>query len=325
MIITKTPLRISFAGGGSDLKEYYQKFGGSVLSTSINKFIYLSAINNFNKNEILLKYSSTERVSNVNKINHNILREVLKYYNINNIDFNSSADLPSGTGLGSSSAFTAGLILLSNVFNGSDVDKEYIASKACEIEIENLNHPIGKQDQYASTYGGLNFISFNMNGSVEVEKINLKSDIKKQLNRRLLLFYLGTTRSANSILEEQKDNSIYNKNKINSLHNIVRLSELLKQDLKQNNISNFGEILNEGWGIKKNLASKISNSRINHYYKLAIQNGAIGGKLLGAGGGGFLLLYCLEDNQPKLITALKELDLISFEMESEGSKIIYKD
>ena len=140
MIITKTPLRVSFAGGGSDLKEYYIKFGGSVLSTSINKYIYLSAIKNFNKNEILLKYSTTERIFSVNDIKHNILREVLKYYNINNLDFNSSADLPSGTGLGSSSAFTSGLILLSNAFKGIDVDKEYIASKACEIEIEHLNH-----------------------------------------------------------------------------------------------------------------------------------------------------------------------------------------
>jgi len=324
MIITKTPLRVSFAGGGSDLKEYYIKFGGSVLSTSINKYIYLSAIKNFNKNEILLKYSTTERIFSVNDIKHNILREVLKYYNINNLDFNSSADLPSGTGLGSSSAFTSGLILLSNAFKGIDVDKEYIASKACEIEIEHLNHPIGKQDQYASTYGGLNFISFKMDGSVEVEKINLKSDIRKQLNNRLLLFYIGTTRSANNILEEQKNNS--NKiDKITSLHNIVELSELLKQDLKHNNISNFGEILNEGWEVKKSLASEISNSRIDYYYKLAIQNGAIGGKLLGAGGAGFLLFYCLEENQEKLIKALKELDLISFEMENEGSKIIYKD
>ena len=324
MIITKTPLRVSFAGGGSDLKEYYTKFGGSVLSTSIDKYIYLSAIKNFNKNEILLKYSTTERILNVNDIKHNILREVLKYYNINNLDFNSSADLPSGTGLGSSSAFTSGLILLSNAFKGIDVDKEYIALKACEIEIEHLNHPIGKQDQYASTFGGLNFISFKMDGSVEVEKINLKSDIKKQLNNRLLLFYLGTSRSANNILEEQKNNS-NNIDKITSLHNIVGLSKLLRQDLKQNNISNFGEILNEGWEIKKSLASKISNSRIDYYYKLAIQNGAIGGKLLGAGGAGFLLIYCLEENQEKLITALKELDLISFEMENEGTRIIYKD
>jgi len=226
MIITRTPLRISFAGGGSDLKEYYQKFGGSVLSTSINKFIYLSAVKNFKKNEILLKYSNTERVYDVKNIKHNIIRECLKYYNINNIDLNSSADLPSGTGLGSSSAFTSGLILLLNTLKCSVVNKKYIASKACEIEIEILNHPIGKQDQYATTFGGLNFIKFNMNGSVDLEKINLKSEIKKQLDKRLLLFYLGTTRNANNILEEQKKNSIRNKNNINSLHAIVRLSEL---------------------------------------------------------------------------------------------------
>ena len=323
MIITRTPLRISFAGGGSDLKEYYKAYGGSVLSTTINKYIYLSGHEMFNSNEILLKYSELERINDINKIKHNIIREVFNKYKINNIDLNSSADLPTGTGLGSSSAFTSGLILLCNAYKNKTINKLDLAKQACEIEIDILKEPIGKQDQYSTTYGGMNFITFNQDGTVEMEKIELSNKNKTLLNERLMLFYLGRTRTARSILTEQKNNYIKEKVGMKNIHEIVKISRELKKELKSNSLNNFGEMLNQGWRLKKELASKISNPEIDYYYDLAIKNGAIGGKLLGAGGSGFLLFYCLKENQNKLIESLNKILHVDFNFENKGSSIIY--
>lgn len=323
MIITRTPFRTSFAGGGSDLKEYYAEFGGAVLTATINKYMYLSMHPYFHNDKFFLKYSKSENVDDVTKIDHKIIREVLTDYKIRGIDFNSSADIPAGTGLGSSSAFTAGLINLCNVYTSKYMNKEKIAAYACDIEINRLNEPIGKQDQYACTIGGLNYISFLQNDIVTVEKILLKKEKNLQLQKNLLMFFTGDTRSASSILEEQKTNTISNKDKISNIHKMVQLARDLKVELSNENIDSMGEILHTGWMYKKELASAIANNKIDYFYDLALNNGAQGGKLLGAGGGGFLLFYVKQENQEKLRNAMKDLEELEFEFDCDGTSVIY--
>ncbi len=323
MIITRTPFRISFAGGGSDLANYYAKFGGAVLSTAIDKYVYLSMHPYFFKDGYFLKYKEVEDVHSVDEIKHRIIREVFKLYNIKGVDFNSSADIPSGTGLASSSAFTAGLITLCNAYNETYLSKEEVAEQACHVEIDLLNEPIGKQDQYACACGGLNFIEFEKNGRVNIEKVFLTTDGYKRLENNLMMFYTGQTRAAGDILKEQKKNTTDDIAKINNLHKMVQLAKDLKHELLHNNIDAMGEILHQGWMYKKELAGNISNEFINHYYDLAMKSGASGGKLLGAGGGGFLLFYVKEENHQRLRYALKDLKELPFKFDNKGSTIIH--
>lgn len=323
MIITRTPFRISFAGGGSDLKEYFLKYGGSVLSVSIKKYIYLAMHPYFNENKFFLKYSDNELVNNVDDIKHRIIKQVFKEYDIKGVDFNSSADIPSGTGLGSSSAFTAGLISLCNAFTSRYMSKMDIASYACDIEINKLGSPIGKQDQYGCAVGGLNYIQFNQDDSVSMEKILIKADKLKELENNLCMFFLGTTRSSDSILSEQQKNTITNKAKIKNLHKMVKLSKELKIELQKSNIDSMGDILHRGWMYKKELASKISNERVDYYYNIAMKNGASGGKLLGAGETGFLLFYVPKNRQEQVESSLADLKKLNFQFDSEGTKVVY--
>lgn len=325
MIITRTPFRVSFAGGGSDLKEYYHNYGGSVLSVSINKYVYLSMHPYFHENKFFLKYSENEHVDSVEKIKHRILKQVFTDYKIKGIDFNSSADIPSGTGLGSSSAFTSGLITLCNEYTNKYMNKEAIAEYACDIEINKLEEPIGKQDQYACAVGGLNFIKFNQNDTVSMKKILLEPKKMAELESNLLMFYLGSTRAASSILSEQKNNTITNLQKVENLHKMVRLSEELHLELLKGNIESMGEILHSGWMYKKELASQISNEKIDYYYNLAIHNGAKGGKLLGAGGSGFLLFYAPVIEHERLRIVLSDLEELKFNFDNEGTKVIYNN
>lgn len=323
MIITRTPFRISFAGGGSDLRNYYEKYGGSVLSVSINKYIYLSMHPYFDENSYLLKYSKTEQADSIDKIQHPIIKEVFKKYGIVGVDFNSSADIPSGTGLASSSAFTVGLINLCNTYTDKYMNKADIAELACKVEIEDLKEPIGKQDQYACACGGLNFIEFYKDGVVDVEKLYLNSDAYHVLEKNLLMFYTGKTRAAGSILAEQKKNTTDDKAKIENLHKMVQLSRDLKAELLKGNTNAMGEILHTGWMYKKELANGISNPDIDYYYDLATKNGALGGKLLGAGGGGFLLFYVEEQHRSRVRRALKDLKEIDFKFDNKGTSVVY--
>lgn len=323
MIITRTPFRISFAGGGSDLRNYYEKYGGSVLSVSINKYIYLSMHPYFDEKSYLLKYSKTENVDSLEKIQHPIIKEIFKKYDIVGVDFNSSADIPSGTGLASSSAFTVGLINLCNAYTDKYMNKAEIAELACITEIEDLKEPIGKQDQYACACGGLNFIEFYKDGVVDVEKLYLQSDAYHVLEKNLLMFYTGKTRAAGSILAEQKKNTTDDKAKIENLHKMVQLSKDLKTELLKGNTNAMGEILHTGWMYKKELANGISNPDIDYYYDLAIKNGALGGKLLGAGGGGFLLFYVEEQHRNRVRRALKDLKEIDFKFDNKGTNVVY--
>lgn len=325
MIISRTPFRISFAGGGSDLKEYYQNYGGAVLSVTIDKYVYLSMHPYFNENKIFLKYSSNELVDKAEDIKHRIIKQIFTSLKISGVDLNSSADIPAGTGLGSSSAFTSGLLNLSHAYIQKFVSRETIAQMACEVEIEQLGEPIGKQDQYACAIGGLNFIEFRENEQVVVNKIKLAVDKQLMLEKNLLMFYLGSTRSASSILTEQRQNIVSNSEKHVNLHKMVRLAHDLQSELQTGNIDSIGEILHTGWIYKKELASQISNPQIDHFYEKAIAAGAMGGKLLGAGGGGFLLFYVPEEKQQSVRNSLSELTELLFRFDFSGSTIVFAD
>lgn len=321
MIITKTPFRVSFCGGGSDMANFYEKYGGCVLSTSINKYCYISIHPYFNENQTLLKYSENELVDSPDQIKHRIFRQVLTDMGIHGVEISSTADIPGGTGLGSSSTFTVGLLNTLNCYNGKFVSKDKLAKLACEVEIEKLGNPIGKQDQYGAALGGLNFIRFNQDGSVSHEPILMEGKTYKELQKNLLMFYTGTTRSANTILAEQTKN-ITSEDKARNLLKMCGLAKDMKVALENNDISSFGKILDEGWQLKKELASGIANPAIDEAYEIAMKNGALGGKLLGAGGGGFLLFYCEEEKQGQLKKAigLRELD---FSFERDGTSVIY--
>jgi D-glycero-alpha-D-manno-heptose-7-phosphate kinase len=324
MIISRTPFRISFAGGGTDLRAVYSQEPGMVLSTSINKYMFISIHPYFFPEKTLIKYSRTELVEAITDIQHPIVREVLEEFGVSGVDINSVADIPSGTGLGSSSSFTVGLILAVAVYAERYASKEYLADFASTIEIDRLNEPIGKQDQYAAAYGGLNFITFYPDERVTVEKVNIAPQYLRQLEDNLLLFYTGDTRSAKDILSEQKKNSESGKKKKNTAR-LSHLATVLREELAMNNIDAMGEILHESWMYKKEMASKISNPRIDHYYSLAMKAGASGGKLLGAGGGGFLLFYVPEEKRETVRRELHELNEMNFEFDKSGSVIIYNN
>ncbi len=321
MIITKTPFRVSFCGGGSDMANFYEKYGGCVLSTSINKYCYISIHPYFNEGQTLLKYSENELVNRPDEIRHKIFRQVLTDMGIHGVEITSTADIPGGTGLGSSSTFTVGLLHTLNCYVGKFVSKNKLAAMACRVEIEKLGAPIGKQDQDGAALGGLNFIKFNQDGSVSSEPVLMKAATYKQLQKNLLMFYTGTTRSANDILSEQTKN-ITAEDKANNLLKMCDLAREMKMSLENNDISSFGQILDEGWQLKKELASGIANPVIDEYYAAAMKNGALGGKLLGAGGAGFLLFYCEEEKQPQLKKALGLREL-EFQFERDGTSVIY--
>jgi D-glycero-alpha-D-manno-heptose-7-phosphate kinase len=325
MIISRTPFRISFAGGGSDLKEYYSEFGGAVLSVTIDKYVYLSVHPHFNGGKILLKYSASEFVDNAKDIQHRIIRQVFMDLNISGVDFNSSADIPAGTGLGSSSAFSSGLINLMHAYQGKFISRLDIAKAACHLEIEQLGEPIGKQDQYACAIGGLNFIEFKENEQVLVNKFSMEVKKQRLLEDSLMMFYLGTTRSASTILSEQRQNIASDIGKKENLHKMVELAYDLNVELLAGNIDSFGEILHTGWLYKKEMAKDISNPTIDEYYARALAAGAEGGKLLGAGGGGFLLFYVKPEKQIEVRNALSMLRELPFNFDSSGSTIVFAD
>ncbi len=323
MIITKTPFRVSFVGGGSDIEDFYKHHGGAVLSTTIDKFMYISTHHFFYDGKIRVKYSQTETVDHVDELKHPVIREILRKFNVKgNVEISSMADVPSGTGLGSSSAFTVGMLYNLYTRYGKYVNKEALAEDAADIEINKLKDPIGKQDHYAAAFGGLNIFRFNSSGEVKVEPIHLKKASFETLQNNLLMFYTGDQREASSILAEQKE-KMQLKDKVECLKKMVCLVDELRDSLYSDDLNKFGEILHKNWLLKKQLASKISNSNIDALYKKGLENGAIGGKLLGAGGGGFLLFYCDECKHEKLRKAMKPAMELKFKFENNGSRLIH--
>jgi D-glycero-alpha-D-manno-heptose-7-phosphate kinase len=323
MIITRTPFRISFVGGGSDMETFYSRYPGAVLSTSINKYMYISSHRFFFPGQVRVKYSETETVHSIEELKHPLLREAMRKTGVTSgIEISSIADIPSGTGMGSSSSFTVGLLHCLYAVKRAYVTHEQLASEACEIEIEKLGEPIGKQDQYAAAYGGLNIIHFQSDGHVRVEPLYIKNEVYQNLQDNLLMFYIGNQRKASDILSEQKKNASQEE-KFNILKSMVMLVSDLRNCLYTEHLNDFGKILHENWILKQKLASNISNSQINTLYEAGIHNGASGGKLLGAGGGGFMLFYCEKDKQQKLKDKLKPLESFNFAFEREGSKVIH--
>lgn len=322
MIISRTPFRISFAGGGSDLPGFYEEEQGAVLSTSIDKYIYLALHPFFYRDKTSLKYSQTELVDKVNQISHPIFRECLTMLGVHGVDINSIADVPAGTGLGSSSSFTVGLLNVLNRYKNNPVTKEYLASTACEVEIERLSEPIGKQDQYAAAYGGLNFITFNPDGSTGVEPVAMDNQAKTRLESSLIMIYTGEARSASAILKHQSE-AMGNTDKRAVQRTMVEQAFELRRMLQEGNVDDFGRMLHEGWVLKKMLTDEISNPALDELYRRGLAAGALGGKLLGAGGSGFILFYVPVERQRGFRDSMSRLRELDFKFEDTGSTIVY--
>lgn len=321
MIITRTPFRISFCGGGSDLPAFYRKHGGCVISTGIDKYMYISVHPSFYKEEIVLKYSKTEIVKEIAEIEHKYFKAVLAKMNVHGVEITSTADVPAGTGLGSSSSFSVGLLHSLYSYKGKFVSKEHLAKEACNIELGELKQPIGKQDQYAAAYGSMNFYTFNKDGSVFADPVLMPSGCLERLESRLMMFYLGNTRSASEILEKQSHNVTGGTEEKSQLQMCSLVYEL-RDALQDGNIDEMGRILHQSWMLKKKLAKGITSKDIDQYYETALNYGALGGKLLGAGGGGFLLFYVPEKNQELVRNHLK-LPELPFQFDKQGSAVIY--
>lgn len=320
MIITRTPFRVSFAGGGSDLRDFYSRNGyGAVVSTAINRYMYI-AIHPYFHDKIRVKYSKTEDVESIEEIQHPIVRECLKKVEVGRgIEIASFADIPAGTGLGSSSSFTVGLLNALYAYKGKVVSKERLAREACEIEIDILGEPIGKQDQYAAAFGNINYIRFNKDDTVDVSQILLTEMARKRLEDNLCMYYAGGERRSGDILTEQKNN-VTHEDKYQNLRKMVMLADDLRGALHDEKIEAIGDILHKGWIYKKELASGITNDDIDSLYDKAVKYGATGGKLLGAGGTGFLLVY---SNDQENLQKHLGCRMLPFVMDREGTKIIF--
>src|SRR5580698_2877050 len=321
MIITRTPFRISFAGGGSDLASYYQHEPGVVLSTAINKYMYIAVKEHFEQN-FRISYSRTEIVDTVAQIEHPIVRECLNMVGLSQgLEVVSMGDLPARTGLGSSSSFTVGLLHALYAMQGRMVSREQLAKDACSIEIEKLREPIGKQDQYIAAYGGMQFIQFNPDGGVFVDPVILSPEARREFNGRLLIFFTGHTRDAREVLARQNAST---GEKLPVLRRMCEIAREMREVLTSGQDLNvFGTLLHEAWEAKRSLTEGISNQRIDDWYARARSAGALGGKLLGAGGGGFLLFFCEAHNQQRVREELSELRELTFSLHPEGSKIVH--
>jgi D-glycero-alpha-D-manno-heptose-7-phosphate kinase len=323
MITTQTPFRISFFGGGSDIPSFYSRHAGAVLSVAIDKSMYMTTHPYFEPTAIHLKYSKTELVPSVDQIEHPILRAVLsEMVPKGGIEVASIADIPGGTGLGSSSAFTVGLIQNLNARFQRFLPPAPLAEAACHIEIDVLKEPIGKQDQYASAFGGLNHFIFHPDGRTIVERIFLPGNTIKQLEASLFLLYLGVSRSASAILGEQASNLAETKI-FETQKAMVAQVDIGIQLLRDGDLDGFGRLLHEAWVLKRTLASKISGEAIDAHYQKGLEAGALGGKLVGAGGGGFLLFYCPPPVQNCFLAAMSGLRRIPFHFEFNGSRVIH--
>lgn len=321
MIGSRTPFRISFFGGGTDLPEFYTKYTGQVLSTAIDKYMYLF-VHDYFDDKIQIKYSMTELVDKISEIKHPIVREVLNKFKLTGLDINSIADVPAGTGLGSSSAYTVGLLNTLYFLVNREVTKHQLAEEASHIEINLLKEPIGKQDQYASSFGGLNLITFNNDHSVEVRPLNIKREIVQKLQDNILIFYTGFSRKASSVLTIQKENTINKAETFDTLCQMSDLTSIGAEALIQGSLEDFADTLHQSWNLKKNLSSGISDEFFDGLYKKGLENGAKGGKILGAGGGGFIMFYADKKRHIDLRNSMSEYKELIFSFDHEGSKII---
>ena len=322
MIITKTPYRISFFGGGSDYPSWYKRYGGKVISTSINKHLYISCrfLPNFFKHKYRVAWSKIEETKNINEIKHNAVREILKYLKSKKgLEIHYDGDLPARSGMGSSSCFVVGLLKAIYELENKYIDKKFLAKKSIYLEQNIMKEAVGSQDQIAASYGGFNKISFKKN-NFKVKKITTKN--LKLLNNNLLLIYTGIRRTAHFVAKTFI-NKLKNEKK-NEIKKIISFVDTAESILKSNTIDDFGELLNESWQYKKKLSNRITNNKINDLYDLSIKNGALGGKLLGAGGGGFMLLYVKKNKQKKFLSKIKNIVEIPFKFSDTGCETILR-
>ncbi len=324
MIASRSPLRISLGGGGTDLPSYYKRFGGYLLAGTIDKYIYINIAKTFNK-KFILKYSKLEIVNNIDKIKHPLFREILKYFRIKTpLNISSHADIPSGTGLGSSGCFSVTLINALTRLTNKNLSKRQIAELACKIEINILKEPVGKQDQYTSTFPGINEFIFKKNGFVEIKKLNLNEKVLKNLSKNFTMYFTGYSRKSYKILKKQNQyTNFQNIEMINNLHRVKDLAKNFKKCLIKNDLNQYGLLMDDHWKLKKKRSGNMSNKKINYLYDYAKDNGAIGGKLIGAGGGGFFLFCSKNSNYLEKQMKKKGLNKTSFKFSYDGPKIIY--
>lgn len=324
LIISRTPLRLTLGGGGTDLPSYYTRFGGFVLSIAINKYVYLVVKRRFERS-LRISYSTTEIRNSIEDISHPIVREALKLLNLKEyLEIVSIGDMPSQSGLGSSGSFTVGLLNSLYTYVGGSVSPEELAQKACYINMERLKEPSGKQDEYVAAFGGFICLDIDKTGRVTISRPNTSPDVMSELGSHLLFFYTGQLRSASEVLKSQQT-AVENSEMIaiESFHKIKEIGLKVKKALEAGDLAEFGYLQHEHWLAKKGTSSKVSSSFIDQCYELGLKNGALGGKIMGAGGGGFLMFYC-NNNRNKIRKAMvgKGLEEVRFGFEPEGSKII---
>ena len=325
MIITRSPLRITLGGGGTDLPSYYEQHEGFLISAAIDKYVYITLMEMFEPG-ILLKYSRMERVTCISEVEHPIVREALRITGVDDapaLEIASMADIPAGTGLGSSGSFTTALLKALHTYRRNIMHPREIAAQACEIELNVLKEPIGKQDQYIAAFGGITCFRFLPDGRVEAWPLKISDTTRHDLEDNLLLFFTGYTRSAGDILKEQDTRSRQHDTEMTAnLHFIKQIGLETRQALEAGDTHHFGTLMNTHWEHKKKRSSQMSNPRINHWYNLAMQNGAVGGKLIGAGGGGFLMFYCEDHSRLRQTMAAEGLQEVRFRFDFEGTKVL---
>jgi len=323
VLITRTPLRISIGGGGTDPPSYYERFGGFLVSAAIDKYIYVS-INRTFTDDYFLKYSALERVKRIEEIQHPIIRESLQMHQIGPaIEIVSVADIPAGTGLGSSGAFTVGLLRALYAFKREHASAQRVAEEACRIEIDVLGRPVGKQDQYIAAFGGLTCFEFERNGEVRVSPLRIAEGVLRDLEEHLLMFFTGYSREADAVLTEQKQQSTRGDGSmLDNLHFVKELGQSIRTALEAGETVRFGELMHEHWLHKTRRSSRMSNERIDRCYRVGMDNGAVGGKLVGAGGGGFLLFYARDRLALRQAMVREGLKEVRFTFDHDGSQVI---
>ncbi len=324
MIITRSPLRISLGGGGTDLPSYYRQYEGFLIAAAIDKYIYITLHDTFYK-EIIIRYSKTEHVRSIDEIQHPIIKEALKLLNINSESFelSSFADVPAGTGLGSSGSFTCALLKALHTYNKTFIKPDDLAEEACHIEIDRLGEPVGKQDQYISAFGGINCFTFCKNDEVIIKELNISQETLYNLEDNLLLFFTDHFHSAALVLKEQDEKSKNNDiSMIDNLHFVKELGKKSKIALEHGDLEEFAHLMNIHWDYKKKRSDSMSNSKINAWYDIALKKGALGGKLIGAGGGGFLMFYAEDNKKLRKAMADEGLREIRFRFDFDGNKVV---
>ena len=326
MIITRTPFRITIGGGGTDLPSFYRDHGGFVLAAAIDKYMFLNVNTPIVDDKIRVRYTSSELVDHVAHVQHTLAREAMQYFNISHgLEIVSIADIPAGTGLGSSSSYLVGLLNALHALLQDQATQQKLAEEACHIELDILGKPIGKQDQYMAAFGGLTILEIAQDGKVKVSRLNLSMDLVEALEQNIILFYTHDIRDATTILQKQDEATRRNdQTDVGSLREIKDIGIEICSAITKGNLHRFGELMDIHWESKKRLSKGVTNPQIDAWYALAKSNGAVGGKISGAGGGGFLMFYC-EEKKPQVRDAMRKAGLreLNFRFDFEGSKVIF--